>query len=97
MAANSISLDVDERIQTEAAAILNESGLSITDFLQMSLNRLTLEKRLPQDMSAMLKTRSAKKKSLSDYRAFGMWADRADMKDPAEWLEKERDKNCNDY
>jgi antitoxin component of RelBE/YafQ-DinJ toxin-antitoxin module len=96
MAATSISLDIDERIQVEAAAILNESGLSITDFLQMSLNRLTLEKSLPQDMMAVLKTRTAKKKSLGDYKASGMWADREDMKDPAKWLEKERNKNCHD-
>ena len=90
MAANSISFDIDEKTQTEAMAILNKSGLSITDFLRMSLSRLTLEKHLPKDMSAVPNTQAEKQKSLADYKAFGMWADRDDMKDPAEWLKIER-------
>ncbi|GHV50942.1 hypothetical protein FACS1894216_04020 [Synergistales bacterium] len=82
MTSNFISLDIDERIQTEAAAILDESGLSLTDFLQMSLSRLTLEKRLPQGMLPVIRTQAAKKKSLGDYKASGMWADREDTENP---------------
>ncbi|GHS88282.1 hypothetical protein AGMMS49957_09510 [Synergistales bacterium] len=97
MAANFISLDIDEKTQTEAAAILNESGLSITDFLHMSLNRLTLEKSPRHGIPDVLKYKPIKKKSLSDYSAFGMWADRGDMEDPTEWIEKERVKNCHGH
>jgi hypothetical protein len=36
-------------------------------------------------------------KSLRDYPACGMWADREDMSNPVEWLRKQRDSSRYDY
>jgi hypothetical protein len=41
--------------------------------------------------------KSVAEKSLRDYPACGMWADREDMTDPVEWIRKQRDSRRYDY
>jgi len=91
-----LTIQVDERIQTEAAAVLNAQGLSISDVVQMTLKQIAAEKRLPADLavSSSHGQEQANPASLSDdltgLPAFGMWADRADMENPTEWVQNLR-------
>jgi antitoxin component of RelBE/YafQ-DinJ toxin-antitoxin module len=94
---HTILLNIDEHTQAEAAALLSESGLSVEDFLQMSLGKLAAEKRLPEGMYNTADSQAVSKKSLGDYSAFGMWADREDMKNPSGWMRKQRDADRYEY
>jgi hypothetical protein len=74
--------------------------------------RLRLDLTLPEDIPegqaemtmifsphSMPKTffQPATGKSLRDYPACGMWADREDMSNPVEWIRKQRDSSRYDY
>ncbi len=41
-------------------------------------------------VAKLVSLNSQKRRKLTDYPAFGMWADRRDMKDPAAWARKIR-------
>jgi antitoxin component of RelBE/YafQ-DinJ toxin-antitoxin module len=97
MSNHTILLNIDEHTQAEAAAFLRESGLSVEDFLYISLDKLAAEKRLPEDMHNTAGSQAVSEKSLGDYSAFGMWADREDMKNPSGWVRKQRDAGRHDY
>lgn len=91
-----LTIQLDERVQTEAAAVLNAQGLSIADVVQMTLKQIADEKRLPADLAAPL-DRGAEQigatpsgADLTRLPAFGMWADRADMENPTEWVQNLR-------
>ncbi len=87
-----LTIQLDERVQAEATAALNARGLSISDFVQITLKQIADEKRLPADLEPH-RDRGAEKTSskylndnLTDLPAFGIWADRGDMENPAEWV-----------
>lgn len=50
---------------------------------------LVLMKYAPEEVAKIAKTAS-KPPSIRESPLFGMWADREDMKDPREWIEKRR-------
>ena len=91
-----LTIQVDERIQAEAAAVLNAQGLSISDVVQMTLKQIAAEKRLPADLARPLDQspdQTAPPPSdddLTGLPAFGMWADRKDMDNPTEWVQNLR-------
>jgi hypothetical protein len=87
-----LTIQVDERVQAEAAAVLNAQGLSISDVVQMTLKRIAAEKRLPAELAAPLGHGAESAgptppgDDLTGLPAFGLWADREDMENPAEWV-----------
>ncbi|MDR1046095.1 MAG: type II toxin-antitoxin system RelB/DinJ family antitoxin [Candidatus Adiutrix sp.] len=89
---STLVIQVDEQVQAEAAAVLNAQGLSISDVVQMTLKQITAEKRLPADLTEALPSGPERADSipsgddLTYLPAFGMWADREDMENPAEWV-----------
>jgi addiction module RelB/DinJ family antitoxin len=91
-----LTIQVDERIQAEAAAVLNAHGLSISDVVQMTLKQIAAEKRLPVYLARPVgesPDRSAPPTSdddLTGLPAFGMWADRQDMENPTAWVQNLR-------
>lgn len=91
-----LTIQLDERVQTEAAAVLNARGLSIADVVQMTLKQIADKKRLPTHL-AMPRSHGPEKviskssgDDLTSLPAFGMWADRADMENPTEWVQNLR-------
>jgi addiction module RelB/DinJ family antitoxin len=87
-----LTIQVDEQVQAAAAAVLNARGLSIADVVQMTLKQIADEKRLPYGVGLPVERNneqpvsSSEVEELTKHPAFGMWADREDMKDPAEWV-----------
>lgn len=86
-----LTIQIDEQVRAEATAVLNACGLSISDVVEMTLKKIATEKRLPADFSAA----SADDTEIVDddltrLPAFGMWADREDMKNPTEWVKNLR-------
>lgn len=91
-----LTIQLDERVQTEAAAVLNAQGLSIADVVQMTLKQIADKKRLPTDLATPL-DRGVEQADLAPsgddltgLPAFGMWADRKDMENPTEWVQNLR-------
>ncbi|HBT96327.1 MAG TPA: hypothetical protein DEB25_01075 [Desulfobulbaceae bacterium] len=91
-----LTIQLDERVQAEAAAVLNARGLSIADAVQMTLKQIADKKRLPSNLAAPRSrgTEKAVSKDTTDdlttLPAFGMWADRKDMEDPTAWVQNLR-------
>lgn len=91
-----LTIQLDERVQTEAAAVLNARGLSIADVVQMTLKQIADKKRLPANLAASRSRGSEEavskgtSDSLTALPAFGMWADRKDMENPTEWVQNLR-------
>jgi len=91
--------DLDEGIKAQALAVLKAQGLSLEDFAQMVLNtalkKVAAKKSLDllfapsTETDGLLTETSAYSEELADLKklpGFGLWADRADMKNPAEWV-----------
>jgi len=94
-----IQADIDESIKAQAVSVLKARGLSLEDFAQKVLNTAlkqvaaengdTLLFR-PAEAGAPPTEASASPESelmeLKKLPGFGMWADRADMENPAAWV-----------
>lgn len=91
-----LTIQLDERVQSEAAAVLSARGLSISDAVQMTLQQIADKKRLPANLAAPHSHGAEKAESkssgddLTTLPAFGMWADWADMENPVEWVQNLR-------
>jgi antitoxin component of RelBE/YafQ-DinJ toxin-antitoxin module len=95
-----IQTDLDESIKARAISVLKAQGLSLEDFAQEVLNtalkRVATEKNLdtrffrPAETGEPATEASAHAEAelmeLKKLPGFGMWADRADMENPAAWV-----------
>jgi antitoxin component of RelBE/YafQ-DinJ toxin-antitoxin module len=92
-----IQADIDEGIKAQAVAVLKAQGLYLEDFTQRlldtALKQVATEKsldlffkRLAGEPSAPSASESMEFTDLRKLPGFGMWADRADMENPAEWV-----------
>jgi len=94
-----IQADIDERIKARAVSVLKARGLSLEDFAQTVLN--TALKRVAAENGDTLLFSPAEAdappieaavapeselRELKKLPGFGMWADRADMENPAAWV-----------
>jgi addiction module RelB/DinJ family antitoxin len=98
-----LSIQLDKHIQEEVSAVLNAQGLSITDVVLMTLKQIAEEKRLPTNLATALAQKvkqidsSPSGEDLTCLPAFGMWADRQDMENPTEWVQKLRRGRYRDF
>jgi addiction module RelB/DinJ family antitoxin len=87
-----LTIQVDDRVQSEAEAVLSAQGLSIADVVNLTLRRIATERRLPADLVASSGHEETLCESnqpcddLTSLQAFGMWADRDDMENPSKWV-----------
>ncbi|MDR0354545.1 MAG: type II toxin-antitoxin system RelB/DinJ family antitoxin [Deltaproteobacteria bacterium] len=98
-----LTIQIDERVQTEAAAVLNAQGLSVSDVVLMTLRQIAAEKRLPTalslpaEQSAEETAPSPSADDLTGLPAFGRWADREEMDNPAKWIQNLRPGRYRDF
>ena len=91
-----IQADIDERLKTKAVSVLKSKGLSLNTVLEMAatknalfMDMLAKKKAAEADKPLIAAPPPSKPKELTDLKklpGFGMWADRADMENPAEWV-----------
>jgi len=94
-----IQADIDESIKARAVSVLKARGLSLEDFAQKVLN--TALKRVAEENGDTLLFRPAEAgaplteavsppeselRELKKLPGFGMWAERADVENPAAWV-----------
>ena len=89
-----IQADIDERLKAQAVSVLKSKGLSLNMILEMAaaknsllMEMLAKKKAAEADKpltAAPTPSKSKKPIDLKKLPGFGMWADRADMENPAE-------------
>ena len=101
-----IQADIDERLKTKAASVLKSKGLSLNMVLEMAatknslfMDMLAKKKAAEAEKSLTAAPTPSKSKKTTDLKklpGFGMWAGRADMENPAEWVRNLRKPRCQD-
>ena len=79
----SVKISLSEEQYNRIRKLANEQNESISSLIRETLDNLLLQKKAIDEEKPM--------RRLRDHEAYGMWADRDDMKDGSEWVRKQRE------
>ena len=79
----SIKISLSEEQYNHIRKLANEQNESISSLIREMLDNLLRQKKVINEEKP--------KRKLCDHEAYGIWADRDDMKDSSEWVRKQRE------